>query len=448
MKKLFCLLMLGLIVGLVVYLYMDDGQRVYARVVPDKTDTHSETHTHSEACLSMFLDTPLNPRSRIHEAGTGLGAIPRSADLNGKPLFSIDLQGDKPNSRSLSRGVAAKWGIWRHSDTITKGTSGPIVLRVGFLGGTAQQRAAVKRVAPEWSKHANIRFVFVNSGRADIRVGFNPNDGHWSYVGKSANYIPSNQRTMNLAMRGEYGQDSVILHEFGHALGLQHEHQNPANRIRWNERVIINELKLSQGWSEEKIRHNVIKRLDVSKTNFTAFDPRSIMLYVIPNRWTIGNFETGYNATLSANDKQFIGTLYKKSSPQTNPMGRILNMHVEYNQTENRRKGMRIRATFEVHRYKGQPGIVCAYFYRESGTPLKDSNRQYYSANGNVSVGGWFQPDYVNTIYKDYALFIPYSELHVGSGRHNLKFMVQVFNRSTGKALSGASNWGYFWVSS
>ena len=110
MKKWFWLLILGLIAGLVVYLYMNKGQQVYAREIPDGIDSDSETHTHSAACLSMFLDTPLNPRSRIHETGTGLGAIPRAADLESKPLLSIDLQGNSPNSRSLSRGVAAKWG--------------------------------------------------------------------------------------------------------------------------------------------------------------------------------------------------------------------------------------------------------------------------------------------------------------------------------------------------
>ena len=450
MKKLFCLLILVLIVGLVVYLYIDEGQRVYAREIPDGIDSDSETHTHSEACFSMFLDTPLNPQSSIHETGTGIGAIPRSVDLESEPLFSIDLQGENPNSRSAtSRGVAAKWGIWKQSDTMTRETGNTIVLRVGFIGGTARERAAVKRAAPEWSKHANVRFQFVESGRADIRVGFNPNDGHWSYVGRGANGIPSHQRTMNLAIRGEYGHDSIILHEFGHALGLQHEHQNPANRIQWNERAIIAELKRREGWSEEKIRHNVINRLNVSKTNFTAFDPRSIMLYRIPNRWTLNNFETSYNSTLSTNDKRFIGTLYKKNAPPpkvTKPMGRILNVRVEYNQVQNRKKGMRIRTTFEVDRYKSKPGIICAYFYFESGKPLKDGNRQYYAANGNVAAGGWFRPGYVNTIYRDYAIFIPYSELHLAKGKHDLKFMVQVFNRSTGQALSDASNWGHFWV--
>ena len=73
---------------------------------------------------------------------------------------------------------------------------------------------------------------------------------------------------MNLALRGDRYPDAVILHEFGHALGLKHEHQNPAFRIQWNESAIIQHLKQSQGWSEAQIRHNVINRLNEKETNF------------------------------------------------------------------------------------------------------------------------------------------------------------------------------------
>ena len=153
------------------------------------------------------------------------------------------------------------------------------------------------------------------------------------------------------------------------------------NRIRWNERAIINELKLREGWSEEKIRHNVINRLDVSQTNFSAFDPNSIMLYTIPNRWTIGNFETRYNTTLSAGDKRFISTLYRQTAPPTRPMGNIVSVRTEHNQTENRRKGMRIRATFEVDHFKGKTrNRLCILLSEENGTPLKDRNGHYWSS--------------------------------------------------------------------
>lgn len=446
MKKLFCLFIFGLILGGTIWLCMDDGQHAHARKIAG-TSPDSDSDVDSAPCLSMALKTPLNPRSNIHEAGTGLGAVPRSVEeFHSEPLFSINLGGDTPNSRSLSRGVATKLSIWKHSDTITGGSRGPVVLRVGFMGADSEQKAAVKRVASEWIKYANIRFQFVESGQADIRIGFDPNKGHWSYVGSDANYIDANEPTMNLALRGEYMSERVILHEFGHALGLEHEHQNPAGRIQWNESVVINELMQSQGWSEDHIRLHVINRKDIEQTNFTAFDPKSIMVYVIPNRWTIGDFETSYNAALSAGDKRFISTLYRQTAPSTKPVGDIVSVRTEHNQTENGRKGIRIRVTFEVDNFKSKPGIVCAYFYRENGTPLKDNNRHYWSTNGNVCVGGHFQPGYVNTIYRDYRLFIPLSELHLSRGRHDLKFMVQVFNRSTGKALSHASDWGYFWA--
>ena len=443
MKKLFCLFALGLIVSLVVYLYYSENQRSEARVIA-KTGT-TETH----ACFSMLLDTPLNPKSRVHTTGTGLGPKARSSeDFHQQAVLSLDRNVSTARSRSgsVARGVATTWAIWKQSDTLTHETGGGIVLKVGFIGGTSEERARVRRIVPEWSKHANVRFEFVNAGASDIRVAFDPNAGHWSYIGNSANYIDKGNKTMNLALRGERYRDAVILHEFGHALGLKHEHQNPATDIRWNENVVIRELKRTQKWSEEDIRRNVINRLNVAETNFSAFDRRSIMLYAIPNRWTIGNFETTYNTALSETDKRFIGNLYKRNTVPTQPMGRVLTTVMDHNVSQNGRKGLRIRTTFEVDRFKGQPGIVGIYFYSKNGVPLKDRNSSYLAQNGHVAVGGTFRPGYVNTIYKDYTLFIPHTELHTGSGRHDLKCLVQVFNQSTGKPLSAPSKWYYFWV--
>ena len=442
MKKLFCLFVLGLIAGFAVCLCGCEKQQAEARIIVDE-----EPEEASEPCLSMALDSPLDPQSSIHRAGTGLGPIPRSAvDYHSQPFPSVAPQsGDTAVSRSVARAVAMKWAIWQQADTVTRETGNTLILKVRFLGGTAQERAHVKQVAPEWSKHANIRFEFVQSGASDIRVGFDPNDGHWSRLGKGASYIPASQKTMNLALRGRSKLNRVILHEFGHALGLKHEHQSPALSVQWDESVIIQELKQTQGWSEEKIRHNVINRLAVAQTNFSAFDRHSIMLYSIPNRWTIGNFETGYNTTLSAMDKQFIGNLYRQSAP-VGPIARVLKIWTTYDHVQNGVKGMRIHVTFKVHNFKGKPGIAVAYFYGRNGVPLKDSNQRYWTQDGNISVGGNFQPGYVNTIYDGYTLFIPHSELHREQGWHDLKFKVQIFNQGTGKPLSSASHWYHFWA--
>ena len=41
-------------------------------------------------------------------------------------------------------------------------------------------------------------------------------------------------------------------HEFGHAIGLAHEHQNPAGGIQWNEAVVIREMAGSPNFWDEQ----------------------------------------------------------------------------------------------------------------------------------------------------------------------------------------------------
>ena len=455
MKKLFCLFIFGVIGLSVFYLCVHQKQPAHAR------PTLIEKASSFQPCLSITFDS----QSGVHRAGTGLGPVPRSGrDYHSIPIKDFNFPNQAPRSRggshtdqqsgdtdagdivtsgdgprarsqgnpkSIARAVASKTNIWQKSDTATQETGSTLILRVRFLDGTADQRARVKRVAPEWSKYANVRFEFTQAEPSDIRIGFDPDDGHWSYVGTGAQYSDEPMRkSMNLALRGEAYPDRVILHEFGHALGLKHEHQSPALSIQWNEPAVIQAYKERQGWSEEDIRHNVLARLDVSKTNFTAFDRHSIMLYPISNEWTIGDFETSYNDTLSATDKQFIGKLYPKgSSPPTpsptKPLAHIAKVWADHNVWQNSRKGMRIHAQFNVDNFKGQSGIVAGFFYFTSGQVLKDFNQQYHTQDGYVAVAGTFRPGYRNTIYKDYTLFMPYQELHLKRGKtHNLKGVV------------------------
>ena len=117
---------------------------------------------------------------------------------------------------------------------------------------------------------------------------------------------------------------------------------------------------------------------------------------------------------------------------------------VDHNQFENGVKGMRIHVKFTVHNFKGRKGSVFAYFYKKNEDTLKDSNGRYCTTEGQVSVGKNFTPRFVNSTFNDFKLFIPNHELHV-RGKHNLKFMVQIFNMDTSTALSGWSDWVHFW---
>ena len=62
-----------------------------------------------------------------------------------------------------------------------------------------------------------------------IRITFDPTLGNWSYVGALTSSVSPSAATMNLGWVLDSTTDQpfekgVILHEFGHALGLTHEH--------------------------------------------------------------------------------------------------------------------------------------------------------------------------------------------------------------------------------
>lgn len=175
-------------------------------------------------------------------------------------------------------------------------------LKVRFLGGTAAQQVLVREQAGWWSRVANLKFDFNNANDAEIRISFDPNDGAWSYVGTDARGIPLNQATMNLG----FMDGGTTAHEFGHAIGLAHEHQNPAGGIQWNEAVVIREMAGSPNfWNEQTTRHNILRKYTADQVNGTAFDPESIMLYFFPASWTLNGIGTRANDVLSRMDKEF-----------------------------------------------------------------------------------------------------------------------------------------------
>jgi hypothetical protein len=187
-------------------------------------------------------------------------------------------------------------------------------LRVRFMGGTAAQQALVKEQALWWTQHANLTFDFNNAANAEIRIAFDSNDGAWSYIGTDCRNIPTNQPTMNLG----FMDGGTTAHEFGHAIGLAHEHQNPDGGILWNEAKVIKDLSgPPNNWDEAQIRHNVINKYKADQVRGTKFDANSIMLYFFPASWTTNGIATKANDTLSAADKGFIASAeaYPKAAP-------------------------------------------------------------------------------------------------------------------------------------
>lgn len=215
-------------------------------------------------------------------------------------------------SLHFQRTIQGPGGRLRAICPIGKAWMNGSTLRIRFMEGTPGEKEVVREQAGWWTRVANLKFVYTEAPGAEIRIRFDPGDGAWSYIGTDCRSIPVNQATMNLG----FLDGGTAAHEFGHAIGLGHEHQNPEGGIQWNEEVVIREMAKSPNfWDENTTLHNILNKYRVDQINGTAFDPDSIMLYFFPASWTLNGIGTKANELLSSMDKEFIAGA--KMYPQT-----------------------------------------------------------------------------------------------------------------------------------
>ncbi len=195
-------------------------------------------------------------------------------------------------------------------------------IRVKFLGGSDPIREKIEFYAKKWEAHANIKFQFVNSGSSDIRISFDTDDGSWSKLGTYAKKISNSKATMNYGWLNNNTSETefrrVVIHEFGHALGLVHEHSNPVSNIQWNKEAVY-EYYMGEpnNWTKTEIDEFVFKKYKSNQSQFCIYDKFSIMHYPVPNSLTLNNFSVGTNTNLSSEDTKFIEQIYPFSGQRT-----------------------------------------------------------------------------------------------------------------------------------
>lgn len=189
-------------------------------------------------------------------------------------------------------------------------------LRVAFMDGHDELRPRIEELAKQWSEHANIAFDFGNHAEPEIRISFKLS-GSWSYVGTDALTRPADEPTMNYGWLKPDASDAairrVVLHEFGHALSCIHEHQNPEGGIPWDVDKVYEYYEGEPNfWPRAQTYRNLLQKYEHEGVAATEFDPDSIMLYPIPQEFTVGDFEVGWNTELSAKDREMIARMYPK----------------------------------------------------------------------------------------------------------------------------------------
>jgi hypothetical protein len=203
-----------------------------------------------------------------------------------------------------------------------------------FYAGSDATRKSIVAAAQPWFQWANIkldagepvpRTCAADHDVSEIRIGFDE-PGYWSYIGTdgiSSDLTANNLSSLNLqgfdvAPPAEPAFSGTVLHEFGHALGLHHEHQSPANTCDQfvDKPKLYARYKKLYGWDAATVDQNVWPLMaDHSAFDWTpTVDLASIMIYATDKAYMMANTPAACifheNYTLSAMDQEGIKRAY------------------------------------------------------------------------------------------------------------------------------------------
>ncbi len=248
-----------------------------------------------------------------NEAMTDVSAIPICIDLWPRPASRPKISSSvslfatgSPPGEMYTEAIVQVEHMWTPGDTV----------KVAFLDGDTGLRRRVADAAEEWTVHANLVLRFVDEVEdSEVRISFEDPRSAWSRIGIDCRRVPPTLPTMNLGLLTAESSDEavrqLVLHEFGHALGLLHEHQHPALGISWNRPAVYYFFaRRPYYWNRDKVNRNIFDVYNRDRTLHSEPDTRSIMMYPISPALTTDGFGVDMNNELSETDKKFVARLY------------------------------------------------------------------------------------------------------------------------------------------
>lgn len=216
---------------------------------------------------------------------------------------------DQLNKDIAIRAITVDWARIRKTHSIDPSASG-IVVGVKFLDGTPTMHNAVMAALEEWEAALDGALSFaVSSDAKALRTTF-------AHGNKYVHATNMTQRLVSIAHAKLFETDQnaasargIVLHEFGHALGLEHEHFSPHLAITWRSDQDIadhinTDLKPGTTWTKKMVKHNITGAKEGTQVcgDKLAFDDKSVMGYAIWPQWNYENISTAPANTLSQED--------------------------------------------------------------------------------------------------------------------------------------------------
>jgi hypothetical protein len=186
-------------------------------------------------------------------------------------------------------------------------------VEVYFLDDDGNIRDLVLRIANSWMPYSGVQFVrSYDQSTSDIRVSFRSR-GWWSYIGSDCMSVGKDSVTLSLDSLYLYTPEkikTVVLHEFGHSIGLLHEHQHPFIEIKWDLTALYSYYKSTYNVDSVWVNENILEKYSSLSGIYCEPDFKSIMIYEIPPGLTRNHIVVNEPLELSVLDKKYIKNMY------------------------------------------------------------------------------------------------------------------------------------------